>query len=215
MNVFTHKTQLVQALRQKSEEKVSNNIKSCLAILPLLFLFSADAPRGAWIQSENRRLKILNALEANLHARWHFYWSEGKYIESERKLPPVRGSVSLSHYQRIKVEEWGVWVLLLFYRGEWVVRAARCSQYHPPLDWDVEKSGDARAHIREDNDAITTDKEHDVSRQTNVVTKTMPHLIDLHLIWLESRSDALVTNCIGRYPWRKGAAGLNFVSARQ
>jgi hypothetical protein len=44
-----------------------------------------------------------------------------------------------------------------------------------------------RARIREDNDAITTDKEHDVSRQTNVVTKTMPHLIDLHLIWLESR----------------------------
>jgi hypothetical protein len=28
--------------------------------------------------------------------------------------------------------------------------------------------------MQEDNDAITTDKEHDVSRQTNVATKTMP-----------------------------------------
>jgi hypothetical protein len=36
--------------------------------------------------------------------------------ESKRNLPPLlRRSVSLSHYQRIKVEEWGVWVLLLFF----------------------------------------------------------------------------------------------------
>jgi len=60
-----------------------------------------------------------------------------------------------------------------FYRGEWVLGCVRPDARNIILRL-IETWKNQGTRMQEDNDAITTDKEHDVSRQTNVVTKTMP-----------------------------------------